>query len=151
MHRSSEQIAVDLEHARGLRACGIPYREIRRTLGLTSSQLGHIRRLLKREKAARTRLSRARPDASDRDLPVSQSALPPGLRQRLTSSGYRTLGDLADRLADPDFPGMQTLPGIGPHRARLVEALLDRYGLFSGTDDLRAAIEHLFPEFRDAP
>ena len=151
MQRSSEQVAVNLEHARGLRASGTSYREIGRTLGLTSSQLGHIRRTLKREKAARTRLRSTRPDATDRDLPISQSALPSGLRQRLTSSGYRTLGDLADRLADPDFPGMETLPGIGPHRARLVKALLDQFGLFSGPSDLQAAIEHLFPEFRETP
>jgi len=149
MQRQPEQVALNLEHARNLRISGTSYREIGRTLGLTSSQLGHIRRTLKREKAARTRLRSTRPDATDRDLPVSQSALPSGLRQRLTSTGYRTLGDLADRLADPDFPGLETMAGIGPHRARLVKGLLDQFGLLSGPSDLQAAVERLFPEFCD--
>ena len=146
-----EQAVQNLEEARGLRAAGTSYREIRRRLGLTAGQLGHIRRALKREKGARTRLRKAMPDATDRDLPVSQSVLPPGLRQRLTASGYRTLGDLADRLADPDFPGLETMPGIGPHRARLLKGLLDHFGLLPGPSDLQAAVERLFPEFRDAP
>jgi len=151
MQRSPEQAGVNLDDARGLRASGASYREIRRTLGLSSSQLGHIRRTLKREKAARTRLRTSKPDATDRDLPVSQSALPSGLRQRLTSSGYRTIGDLADRLADPDFAGLETMPGIGPHRARLVKGLLDQFGLLSGPSDLQAAVERLFPEFCETP
>ena len=146
-----EHAFMNLEQARGLRAAGKSYREIRRQLGLTSYQLGHIRRVLKREKAAWTRLRSAMPDATDRDLPVSQSVLPPGLRKCLTSSGCRTLGDLADRLADPDYPGLETMPGVGPHRARLVKGLLDHFDLLPGPGDLRAAIESIFPEFRDAP
>ncbi|MFA6116935.1 MAG: hypothetical protein WC729_23245 [Sphingomonas sp.] len=146
-----EQAVQNLEQARGLRASGTPYREIGRRLGLTSGQLGHIRRALKREKGARTRLRSTRPEATDRDLPVNQSVLPSGLRRKLTASGYRTLGDLADRLADPDFPGLETVPGIGPHRARLVKGLLDHFGLLPGPSDLQAAVERLFPEFRDAP
>ncbi len=141
-----EQANANLEEARELRASGRSYREIRRLLGITSGQLGHIRRALKREKAARTRLLRAMPQATDRDLPVSQSVLPPGLRKTLTASGYRTLGDVADRLADPELPGLETLPGIGPHRARLVKALLDSFGLRAGPSDLQAAVERLFPE-----
>lgn len=151
MPSQSEQTFMNLEQARVLRASGTPYREIRRQLGLSSGQLAHIRRALKREKAARTRLRSAKPHATDRDLPVSQSVLPPGLRQRLAASGYRTLGDLADRLADPDFPGLETMPGIGPHRARLVKGVLDHFGLLPGPSDLQAAIERLFPEFRDTP
>ena len=144
-----EQTFMNLEQARDLRASGRSYREIRRQLGLTSGQLGHIRRALKREKAAMTRLRSAKSHATDRDLPVSQSVLPSGLRKSLTSSGYRTLGDLADRLADPDFPGLETMPGIGPHRARLVRGLLDHFDLLPGPSDLQAAIESVFPEFRD--
>ncbi|WP_034157385.1 hypothetical protein [Sphingomonas sp. ERG5] len=151
MLSQAEQAILNLEQARDLRASGTPYRQIGRQLGLTSGQLGHIRRTLKREKGSRTRLFSANRQATDRDLPVSQSALPSGLRQRLTASGYRTLGDLADRLADPDFPGLETMPGIGPHRARLVNRLLDHFGLLPGPDDLQAAIEHIFPEFGDAP
>jgi hypothetical protein len=146
-----EQAILNLEEARSLRASGRSYREVGRQLGLTSGQLGHIRRTLKREKAARTRLRSTMPHATDRDLPVRQSALPPGLRRRLASSGYATLGDLADRLADPDFPGLETIPGIGRHRAQLVKRLLDHFGLLPGPGDLQAAIERLFPEFRDAP
>lgn len=146
-----EQAILNLEQARGLRASGRSYREIRHQLGLSSGQLGHIRRALKREKAARTRLHSTTPHATDRDLPVSQSVLPSGLRQRLTLSGFRTLGDLADRLADPDFPGLETMPGIGPHRARLVKGVLDHFGLLPGPSDLQAAVERLFPELRDAP
>jgi hypothetical protein len=149
MPSKPEQSFMNLEEARGLRASGRTYREIRRQLGLTSGQLGHIRRALKREKAARTRLRSTTSSSTDRDLPVSQSVLPAGLRRRLTSSGYRTLGDLADRLADPDFPGLETVPGIGPHRARLVKGLLDHFGLLPGPSDLQAAVESIFPEFRD--
>jgi hypothetical protein len=148
MLSQAEQALRNLEEARDLRAAGTPYREIRRKLGLSVGQLGHIRRALKREKGARTRLHKAAPEATDRDLPVSQSILPSGLRKRLTASGYKTLGDLADRLADPDFPGLETMPGIGPHRARLVKGLLDHFGLLPGPNDLQAAVERLFPEFR---
>lgn len=138
---------MNLEQARSLRASGLSYREIRRQLGLTSNQLGHIRRALKREKGARTRLQKTTPHATDRDLPVSRSILSPGLRKSLTSAGYRTLGDLADRLADPELPGLETIAGIGPHRAQLVRALLDHFGLRSGSVDLQAEVERLFPEF----
>jgi hypothetical protein len=143
-----EQVSANLERARDLRAAGVAYRDIGRTLALTASQLGRIKRTLKREKAARSRLRSAKPDATDRDLPVSQSALPPELRRRLTSAGYRTLGDLADRLADTEAPGLQTMAGIGPHRAALVRGLLDQLGLFAGPGDLQAEVERLFPEFR---
>jgi len=142
----AEQASLNVEQARDLRASGTSYREIGRRLGLTSNQLSHIRRTLKREKASRTRLRSTSPQATDRDLPVSRSVLPPGLRQRLTASGYKTFGDLADRLADPDFPGLETMPGVGPHRARLVKRMLDHYGLLPGPSDLQAEIEKLFPE-----
>jgi len=151
MTSPAEQASLNLEQAREMRAAGRSYREIGRRLGITSNQLSHIRRTLKREKAGRTRLRSTHPQATDRDLPVSRSVLPAGLRQRLSGSGYKTLGDLADRLADPDFPGLETVPGIGPHRARLVTRLLDHYGLLPGPSDLQAAIEDLFPELRDAP
>jgi hypothetical protein len=149
MLSKSEQSAANLREARALRAAGRPYREIGRLLGLSSAQLGHIRRGLKREKAARTRLRAATPQASERDWPVGQSVLPSGLRKILTASGYRTLGDLAARLADPALPGLETLPGVGPHRARQVRELLDSLGLFEGPNDLQSAVEHLFPEFLD--
>jgi DNA-binding CsgD family transcriptional regulator len=147
----AEQASLNLEQAREMRAAGRSYREIGRQLGITSNQLSHIRRTLKREKAGRTRLRSIQPQATDRDLPISRSVLPAGLRQRLTASGYRTLGDLADRLADPDFPGLETMPGIGPHRARLVKRVLDHFRLLAGRDDLREEIERLFPEFGDEP
>lgn len=143
----SELAVLNLEQAREMRAAGAGYRDIGRRLGLSPGQLGHIRRALKREKAAGTRLRSRSPQATDRDLPVAHSVLPPGLRKRLVSSGYRTLGDLADRIADPDFPGLATMPGIGPHRAELVRRLLDHFGLIAGSDDLRGEIEQLFPEF----
>jgi hypothetical protein len=141
------QASLNLEQARDLRARGHSYRDIRRELGITAHQLGHIRRALKREKASRTRLANAKPDATERDLPVRQSILPSGLRQLLVSSGYRTLGDLSDRVADPSLPGLESIPGIGPHRARLVTGLLDHFGLLPGPPDLQAAVERLFPEF----
>lgn len=144
-----QQAIVNLEHARDLRAAGRSYREIRRQLGLTSSQIALIRRNLKRAKASHTRLRSTKPGASVRDLPVSQSVLPAGLRQRLIASGFRTLGDLEDRLSEPDFPGLRTLPGIGPHREQLVARMLDHFDLLPGRDDLQAAIEHLFPELED--
>lgn len=142
----AQQAALNLVEARGLRAAGRSYREIGRHLGLSSGQLGHIRRAMKREKAGRTRLLNTMPGAAERDLPIGRSVLPSGLRRLLTSAGYRTLGDVADRLADPDLPGLQTLPGIGPHRARMIDALLDHYGLREGSGDLQAEIERLFPE-----
>jgi hypothetical protein len=43
-----EQAALNLEEARELRASGSSYRQIGRKLGLTSGQLGHIRRSLRR-------------------------------------------------------------------------------------------------------
>lgn len=146
-----EQALLNLEQARALRASGTSYRDIRRRLDLTPAQLSHIRRALKREKASRTRLRSTNASATDRDLPVAQSVLPPGLRRMLSASGYRTLGDLADRLADPELPGLETMPGIGPHRARLVKGLLDHFALLPGRSDLQAEIERLFPEFGDTP
>jgi len=135
-----------------MRAAGMAYRMIGRRLGLTSAQLGHVRRTLKREKAGRTRLLKSGGrQGDDRCLTIGRSVLPAGLRQRLMASGYKTLGDLADRLADPEFPGLETMPGIGPHRARLVKRLLDHYGLLPGPTDLQAEIEALFPELREAP
>lgn len=142
-----EQAALNLEQARHLRAGGHSYRDIRRRLALTAGQLSPIRRALKREKAAGTRLRAKLPQASDRELPVSQSVLPAGLRKSLVTAGYRTLGDLADRLADPEFPGLATLPGIGPHRARLIHRLLDAFALLPGPADLQGEVERLFPEF----
>jgi hypothetical protein len=151
MLSQAEQAILNLEEARGLRAAGRSYREIGRQLRLTSGQLGLIRRTLKREKAGRTRLRSTKPHATDRDLPISQSALPSGLRKRLTSSGYKTLGDLADRFSDPDFPGLETMPGIGPHTARRVKTLLDHFGLLAGPSDLQAEVERLFPDLREEP
>ncbi|HEX7881888.1 MAG TPA: hypothetical protein VF499_04025 [Afipia sp.] len=147
MLSQAAQASLNLEQARDLRAQGRSYREIRRELGITTHQLGHIRRLLKREKASLTRLANGRPSATKRDLPVRQSVLPSGLRQLLIASGYRTLGDLSDRIADLDLPGLEAIAGIGPHRARLVTQLLDNHGLLPGPSDLRAAVERLFPEF----
>lgn len=147
MLSQTEHAVLNLEQARVLRASGHSYREIRRQLRITSNQLSHIRRALKREKAARTRLAKNNPKATDRDLPVRQSVLPNGLRQSLVSSGFQTLGDLSDRLADPCLPGLEAIPGVGPHRARLVTGLLDQFGLLPGPNNLQAAVEHLFPEF----
>ena len=144
-----QQAAANLEEARTLRAEGYSYRQIGRQLGLSSGQLGHIRRTLKREKAAGTRLRRATPEATDRDLPVMQSALSLGLRKQLTAAGYLTLGEVADRLNDPGLPGLEAVSGIGPHKAALVKRLLDHYGLLAGRHDLQSAIEQLFPDFAD--
>lgn len=145
-----EQAVANVEEGRALRAAGLSYRQIGRKLGLTSGQLGHVRRSLKREKAAGTRLRSGKPGATERDLPVGQSVLPPGLRRTLTAAGYRTLGDLADRLADRDLPGLEAMVGIGPHKAALVKRVLDHYGLLPGTNDLQAEIEKLFPELGGA-
>jgi hypothetical protein len=147
MLSQAEHAFMNLEQARELRASGHSYREIRRRLGITSAQLGHIRRALKREKAARTRLAKFKPNATDRDLPVRHTVLPSGLRQCLISSGFRTLGELSDRLADPCLPGLEAIPGIGPYRARLVTGLLDQFGLLPGPSNLQEAVERLFPEF----
>jgi len=144
-----QQAALNLEEARALRASGCTYRQIKRQLGLTPGQLGHVRRTLSREKAGSTRLRRTTPGATDRDLPVGRSALPAGLRKQLTAAGYRTLGDLADRLSDPDLPRLEALPGIGPHKAEQVRRLLEHYALLAGTDDLRSAVEALFPDLAE--
>jgi hypothetical protein len=141
-----EQATLNLEQARAMRAAGDSYRQIGRRLGLTSNQLSHIRRTLKREKAAFTRLRSGMPQATPRDLPVRHSALPAGLRARLGEAGYRTLGDLADRLTEPDLPAFQTIPGVGPHGALLVRRLLDQFDLVAGSSDLQGAVERLFPE-----
>lgn len=143
----SQLATLNVEEARDLRAAGWSYRRIGKKLGLSSGQLSGVRRALKREKAAGTRLRSRAPDATDRDLPVAQSVLPPGLRRLLVAAGYRTLGDLADRLADPDRPGLEAMPGIGAHRAALVTRLLDHYGLRPEVDDLRAEVERIFPDF----
>ena len=45
------------------------------------------------------------------------------------------------------LPGLEAIPGIGPHRARLIKGLLDQFGLLPGPNNLQAAVEHLFPEF----
>jgi len=149
MLSQAQQANLNLDEAREMRAAGLSYREIARKLALTGNQLARIRRALKRAKASRTRLRAKDPAATDRDLLISQSVLPSGLRQTLKAAGFRTLGDLAQRIADPDFPGLETLPGIGPHRARVVTGLLDHHGLLSGPEDLQAAVEALFPEFQD--
>ncbi len=147
----SEQAMLNVEEARALRAAGCSYRQIGRQLKLSTGQLGHVRRVLKREKAGRTRLRRTTPDATDRELPVMQSALPPGLRRQLKAAGHVTLGDVADRLNDPDLAGLETMAGIGPYKAGLVKRLLDHHGLLAGSDDLRSAVERLFPDFVDPP
>jgi transposase-like protein len=145
----SQQATLNVEEARALRASGCTYRQIARQLGLSSAQLGHVRRTLSREKAAGTRLLRTMPNATARDFPVNQSILPWGLRRQLTSAGYRTLGDVAERLRDPNLPGLEAMPGVGPHKAALVKRLLDHHGLLPGNDDLRGAIEKLFPDLAD--
>lgn len=149
MLSQSEQAVDNLERARHLRAAGLTYREVRRQLGLSPAQLGHIRRALKREKASRTRLLTTNPLGTESDLPVGRSVLPSGLRRTLTSLGYRTLGDLAQRIAEPGFAGLETHPGIGPHRAQQVARVLDHYGLLPGNNDLQGAVELLFPEFME--
>jgi len=146
----SQQAVLNLEEARALRAAGCTYRQIKRQLGLSPAQVGHIRRTLSREKAGATRLLRTTPGATDRDLPIGRSILPPGLRKQLAAAGYRTLGDLADRLADPDLPGLETMPGIGPHKAALVKRLLKHYALLDGSDDLQSEVEALFPELAES-
>ena len=147
---SPSQIAtLNLEEARRLRASGSSYRQISRQLNLSACQLGYIRRALKREKAATTRLRSKVPGATDRDLPVGQSVLPLGLRKNLIAAGYHTLGDLADLISDPTCCGLRSLAGIGPHKAELVTRLLDHHGVLSGADDLLAAIGEIFPEYID--
>ena len=142
----SEQAALNLEDARTLRASGASYREIRRKLGLSSGQLGLIRRALSREKGAATRLRSTESGATDRDLPVGRSVLPKGLRRTLMASGYQTLGDIADGLADPACAGLEAIAGVGPYKAALVKRLLDHYGLLPGSPDLKGEIEKLFPD-----
>jgi hypothetical protein len=144
-----EQAAMNLDQARHLRATGLSYAQIRQTLGLSASQIALIRRRLKRTKAAETRLRRKEPAMTARDLPIGQCILPPDLRKRLTAAGFRTLGDLEARLADPALPGLETLPAIGPHRVGLIRRMLEHFDLLPGCDDLKAAIEDIFPEFRD--
>ncbi len=147
MLSKSDQAALNVQHAREMRAAGRSYRQIGRALGLSSAQLGHVRRSLKREKAARTRLRSTVTAATDRDLPISRSVLPAGLRRNLIAAGYITLGDIADRIGDSDRPGLETLPGIGPFRARQVRTLLETLGLYADTHDLEAAVAKIFPEF----
>lgn len=144
-----EQATLNLEGARDLRTAGHSYAQIRQKLGLTASQIALIRRTLKRAKAAQTRMRKNRPDATVRDLPIGQSILPPDLRKRLNAAGFHTLGDLEQRLADPDLPGLETLPAIGPYRIQLIKRMLAHFGLLPETNDLKAAIEELFPELGD--
>ncbi|MEN3746819.1 hypothetical protein TPR58_06555 [Sphingomonas sp. HF-S3] len=148
MSNKLEQANRDLQAARDLRSGGMTYREIRRRLGLTVSQLGRIRRALKRERAGLTRL-RSTEGASSRDLPISRSTLPSGLRSLLGAAGIRTLGDLADRFDERGIAGLNVIAGVGPHRARLMTDLLARYDLWPGSADLRAEVERLFPEFAE--
>lgn len=143
-----QQARANLDHARALREAGRSYRQIGRQLRLTSAQLCHIRKILKREKGAATRLRQQNPNAGPRDMTVNASDLPPSLRRLLTAAGYRTLSDLADRLADPELPGFEAIPGIGPTKADMVHRLLDRHGLRAGPSDLKAEVEALFPELR---
>lgn len=145
----SQLATLNLEEARTLRASGHSYRQIKRRLELSPAQIGAIRKTLSREKAGNTRLLRTMPGATDRDRPVSQSILPPGLRKLLVAAGYRTLGDLADRVGDESLAGLEAMPGIGPHRAALVKRLLDHHGLLPGADDLQQAIEALFPDLAE--
>jgi hypothetical protein len=144
-----QQARANLEEARRLRDAGRSYRQIRRQLGLTPAQLQRIRRELKREAGARTRLRQRQPGAGPRDFSVNAARLPPALRGLLIGAGHRTLGDLADRLADPDRPGLEAIPGIGPTRADMVRRLLDEHGLRDGAGDLKDAVEALFPDLRD--
>lgn len=148
MSNKLEQANRDLDAARDLRSAGTPYREIRRRLGLSVGQLGRIRRALKRERGGLTRL-RSTSGATDRDLPISRSALPSGLRSLLGAAGISTLGDLADRFDERGLAGLNAIPGVGPHRARLMTDLLARYDLWPGGEDLRAEIERLFPELAE--
>ncbi|MDO7844685.1 hypothetical protein [Sphingomonas immobilis] len=143
----SQLATANLEDARQLRACGHSYRQIGRRLGLSSGQLSHIRRTLKREKAAHTRLRSQTPNATFRDFPISQTVLPPGLRSILQSAGFVTLGDLADRSIDPARAGLGVIQGIGPYRASMIKRLLDHHHLLPGADNLQTAVEEIFPEF----
>lgn len=144
-----EQAAMNLDQARHLRSTGLSYAQIRQSLDLTVSQIALIRRTLKRTKAAETRLHRKETGATVRDLPIGQCTLPPDLRKRLTAAGFRTLGDLELQLADPTLAGLETLPAIGPYRMRLIKRMLEHYDLLPGRNDLKAAIEELFPDLRD--
>lgn len=143
-----QQARANLDAARRLREAGRTYRQIRRQLGLTPAQIQRIKRELAREKGAVTRLRQRRPTAEPRDFTVNACSLPPGVRQLLIAAGYRTLGDLADRLADPDLPGLEAIAGIGPTKAEMVHHLLDRHGLLPGPSDLQSKVEALFPEWR---
>lgn len=144
-----QQARANLAAARRLREAGRSYRQIRRELGLTPAQIGRIKRELGREKGALTRLRQRRPDVEPRDYSVNASSLPPTLRRLLVAAGYRTLGDLADRLSDPDAARLETIAGIGPTKADMIRDLLDRHALLAGSDDLQSKIEALFPEMKD--
>lgn len=145
----ADQAHLNMQQARELRAAGVAYRVIARHLALTSSQLRLIRKALSRSKAAQSRLHAADPHATSHALPISRSVLPSGLRQRLKEAGYRTLGDIAQSLDDPGFPGLEALRGIGPHRAKMVRDLLAHFNLLAGPDDLRARVEAIFPDLED--
>ncbi len=144
----AQQARANLDRARELRAAGRTYRQIRRQLGLTSSQICRIRRTLKREKAGLTRLSLADPKATPHELSVGACDLPPALRRLLAAAGFKTLGDIAERLNDPALPGLEAMPGIGPGRATMVREMLERLELLEGPKDLQARVEAVFPELR---
>lgn len=145
----ADQAHLNMQQARELRAAGIAYREIARRLALTSNQMRLIRKALSRSKAAQTRLHAADPHATSHDLPISRSVLPSGLRELLRVAGFRTLGDIAQSVDDPEFFGLETLPGIGPHRAKKVRDLLAHFDLLAGPVDLRAEVEAIFPDLED--
>ena len=88
----AQQARANLERARELRAAGRTYRQIRRQLGLTSSQICRIRRTLKREKAGLTRLSLLNPKATPHELSVGACELPPALCHAAADHG-RLLAD----------------------------------------------------------
>lgn len=141
-----ERAVLNTNEARRLRASGFSYCQIKLELGIGSRQLCRIRAKLRREKAVSTVRCLTVPCATNRDLPISCSALPPKVRKILTSGGvYHTLGDLADRLTDRRFKGLEGMPGIGPYRAALVSGLLDRLDVRSLASELKSDVELVFP------
>lgn len=145
----ADQAHLNMQQARELRVAGVAYLEIARRLALTSNQLRLIRKALNRSKAGQNRLQATNPHATSHDLPISRSTLPAGLRERLEAAGYRTLGDIAQSLNNPEFPGLETLPGIGPQRANIVWDLMAHFDLLGGPDNLRAQVEANFPDLED--
>ncbi len=146
MLSQSERAVWNVEEARRLRGSGASYGQIRKMLGIGSRQLCRIRGRLRQEKAGYTIRRSQMPGATNRDLPISCSVLPARLRKSLTANGlYHTLGDLADQLADPCFPGLEILPGIGPYRSASVMRLLDQLGVRSTAANLELDVEMIFP------